>query len=208
MDEDLLSKKELLELTGISYGQLYRWKRKDLIPEQWFIRKSTFTGQETFFPKAQILSRIEKIKSMKNEDISLEDIADVFSPVSTNISLSSDEIIKRGIITLDVMEIYNQIRPVTETLHFDDILFTFIFYKIIASGSISLEEGKTLINMLENGFKEFEGKDCELIIARKLGVFTCMLISKPSITYFEQGLKLIFRASISGFIEELKLKLN
>ena len=49
MDEELISKKELLELTGISYGQLYRWKRKGLIPEDWFIRKSTYTGQETFF---------------------------------------------------------------------------------------------------------------------------------------------------------------
>lgn len=28
MDRDYISKKELLELTGISYGQLYRWKRK------------------------------------------------------------------------------------------------------------------------------------------------------------------------------------
>ena len=33
MDETLISKKELLDLTGISYGQLYRWKRKGLIPE-------------------------------------------------------------------------------------------------------------------------------------------------------------------------------
>lgn len=49
MDEKLISKKELLRLTGISYGQLYRWKRKNLIPEEWFIRKSTYTGQETFF---------------------------------------------------------------------------------------------------------------------------------------------------------------
>lgn len=49
MEEQLISKKELLERTSISYGQLYRWKRKNLIPEEWFIRKSTFTGQETFF---------------------------------------------------------------------------------------------------------------------------------------------------------------
>jgi predicted DNA-binding transcriptional regulator AlpA len=208
MDEDLLSKKELLELTGISYGQLYRWKRKNLIPEQWFIRKSTFTGQETFFPKAQILSRIEKIKSMKNEDISLEDIADVFSPILTDISLSCEEIIERGIINAEVMEIYKHIKPVSNVLHFNDILFLFMFYKAISSGSISLDEGKTLISMLDNGFKAFEGSDCEVIIARKLGVFTCMLISKPCVTYFEQGLKIIFCASISGFIEELKLKLN
>ena len=38
--EELISKKELLEQTGISYGQLYRWKRKNIIPEEWLDRKS------------------------------------------------------------------------------------------------------------------------------------------------------------------------
>ena len=47
-DDHLISKKEVLEKMGISYGQLYCWKRKGLIPEAWFIRRSTFTGQETF----------------------------------------------------------------------------------------------------------------------------------------------------------------
>ena len=46
--EDLISKKEVLEKYSISYGALYRWKRMGLIPEAWFIRKSTSTGQETF----------------------------------------------------------------------------------------------------------------------------------------------------------------
>ena len=49
MDEDLISKKELLERYGISYGALYRWKRMGLIPESWFLRRSTPSGQETYF---------------------------------------------------------------------------------------------------------------------------------------------------------------
>ena len=62
----LISKKELLQRTGISYGQLYRWKRERLIPEEWFIKRSSFTGQETFFPEEQILPRIESILSNKD----------------------------------------------------------------------------------------------------------------------------------------------
>ena len=50
-----------------------------LIPEEWFIRKSTFTGQETFFPKEKILERIDKIQTMK-ENLSLDELADMFSP--------------------------------------------------------------------------------------------------------------------------------
>ena len=73
-EEKLISKKEVLEKTGISYGQLYRWKRKGLIPEGWFIRRSTFTGQETFFPEEKILERIERVKNLK-EDHELDDLA-------------------------------------------------------------------------------------------------------------------------------------
>ena len=61
--EDLISKKEVLEKYSISYGALYRWKRMGLIPEAWFIRKSTSTGQETFFRRDQICPRVELILS-------------------------------------------------------------------------------------------------------------------------------------------------
>ena len=57
MDQELISKKELLETFGISYGALYRWKRMGLIPEAWFLRRSTSTGQETFFRRDQICQR-------------------------------------------------------------------------------------------------------------------------------------------------------
>ena len=79
MDEErLISKKEVLETMGISYGQLYRWKRKGLIPEAWFIRRSTFTGQETFFPRDKILERIARIVEMK-DDHPLDDLAELIT---------------------------------------------------------------------------------------------------------------------------------
>ncbi len=74
MEQELLSKKELLERYGISYGALYRWKRKGLIPEDWFIKKATVTGQETFFPKALICARMEMILGQKY-DLSLDELA-------------------------------------------------------------------------------------------------------------------------------------
>ena len=74
MEENLISKKELLERYGMSYGALYRWKRKGLIPEDWFIRKATTTGQETFFPESLITERVELILSGKNE-LELDELA-------------------------------------------------------------------------------------------------------------------------------------
>ena len=74
MEQELVSKKEILEMYEISYGALYRWKRKGLIPEDWFIKKSTVTGQETFFPRRLMCERMELIKKQK-DDVSLEELS-------------------------------------------------------------------------------------------------------------------------------------
>jgi len=81
MEENLISKKELLERYSISYGALYRWKRKGLIPEDWFIKKATVTGQETFFPRELICERVELIQSQK-DDRSLDDLSRQFNKES------------------------------------------------------------------------------------------------------------------------------
>ena len=81
MESELISKKELLELYCISYGALYRWKRRGLIPEDWFIKKSTVTGQETFFPRALVCERIELIIDKKDEK-SLDELEKHFSDQS------------------------------------------------------------------------------------------------------------------------------
>lgn len=70
-------------MTGISYGQLYRWKREGLIPEEWFIKQSSYTGQETFFPREQILSRIRSILDMKDSH-SLDQLAVMLSPATAD----------------------------------------------------------------------------------------------------------------------------
>jgi len=90
MDEDLIAKKDVLEEAGISYGQLYRWKRKGLIPEAWFIRKATVTGQETFFPRDKILPRIEQIRSLKEEQ-SLDELVQVLAPEATPETVKHDD---------------------------------------------------------------------------------------------------------------------
>lgn len=88
---DLISKKDLLAATGISYGQLYRWKREKLIPEEWFIKRPSYTGQETFFPRDQILSRVQTILSAKDK-YSLEELSRLFSPESASHFCTMEEL--------------------------------------------------------------------------------------------------------------------
>lgn len=63
----MISKKQLLQDKNISYGQLYRWKREGLIPDEWFIKQSVPTGQETFFDENLIIPRIDKILDLKTK---------------------------------------------------------------------------------------------------------------------------------------------
>ena len=45
-----------------------------LIPDDWLVKKSTYTGQETFFDEEQICERIEAIIARKDQ-VPLEQIA-------------------------------------------------------------------------------------------------------------------------------------
>ncbi|MBQ3000978.1 MAG: DUF4004 family protein [Bacilli bacterium] len=64
---NMISKKDLLKQMNISYGQLYRWKREGLIPDEWFNKQAVSTGQETYFKKDLIIPRIEKILELKDK---------------------------------------------------------------------------------------------------------------------------------------------
>jgi Protein of unknown function (DUF4004) len=207
MDENLISKKELLEITGISYGALYRWKRKNLIPEEWFIKKSTFTGQETFFPRDKILDRIAKIQSMK-EGLSLDDLAGIFSPNLEATYLSKDEMVERSIVNKSTMDFLVRLFGNIEIFSFEKILYARILNKALISGNVSLEEGKLLLETLEEHYKKYEGRSCELVFLRKMGIASCFLISSPCEFYFETGTSIVFKINIANCIEELKINFS
>jgi hypothetical protein len=207
MDEELISKKEILEQTGISYGQLYRWKRKNLIPEDWFIKKSSFTGQETFFPKSKILDRIDKIKDMK-DDLSLDDIADVFSPQLTEIFLSKEDLVKRNIVTQMCLNIYEASYKDTLVFEFEKILFIYILEKFLQSGETGVEEGKIILNTLEDNYKNFQGAACDIILIRKLGIGVCLLVNSDEQIFLDKGSKLVLRVNSTNCIENLKTAIS
>jgi len=206
MDEELISKKDLLSSTGISYGQLYRWKRKKLIPEEWFIKKSSFTGQETFFPKADILNRISKIKDFK-EDSTLEELAGIFSPQVSQISLSKEEIINKNIVSQITLDIYIEMHKLEKSFTFEKMLNLLILEKFLKSGQAGIEEGKVILKTLEENYKNYEGKQCDVVVLRKFGVAVCLLLRVPNEMYLEDGAKLLQRVNTASCIEELKVML-
>ncbi len=207
MEHDLISKKELLELTGISYGQLYRWKRKNLIPEEWFIRKSTFTGQETFFPKGKILTRIGRIMNMK-DGLSLDELADVFSPSPSEVAVKYDNIVEQNIVTKAALELYVECHQTMKIFSFDHLLCVYVLDALLQTGDINRDEGKILIQIMEENYLKFSNRTCELVFVRKLGIATCLLVSVPSELYFENGTRIVARLHLPTCVEQLKMKLS
>lgn len=121
----MISKKELLDKMNISYGQLYRWKREGLIPDEWFIKQSVSTGQETFFDEELIIPRIQMILDKKTDN-QLKELK----------SLLPDNVLKREfnireIVLIDeldpiVIKIYSKKKSV---LNIYDIILIYIMTK-------------------------------------------------------------------------------
>ncbi|MGG6313240.1 YhbD family protein [Paenibacillus macerans] len=207
MSEELISKKELLDLTGISYGQLYRWKRKNLIPEQWFIRKSSFTGQETFFPREKMLQRIDRILNMK-DDLSLDALADVFSPSPGDINLSAGGILERNIVTSMALNLYIESAGPgvgIPEFRFEQILVVYVLDKLLQSGNISLEEGRLFVQTLEERLPTLAGRECGVHLTRKMGVAVFILVPGDAEIYLDRGVRTVARLSLARCTEELKL---
>jgi DNA-binding transcriptional MerR regulator len=207
MEKDLISKKELLEITGISYGQLYRWKRKNLIPEEWFIRKSAFTGQETFFPRQKTLARINKIVNMK-DGLPLDDMADLFSPAAMETAPTPGELTRRNIVSTSTMEFFLEQQENNQEFTFASALFVFILEDLFRSGELGREEGKSLLQVLRDNHDRFDQNQCELLFLRKLGISICCLATAPAQLYFDSATKVVARIKIASFVEELKIRLN
>jgi DNA-binding transcriptional MerR regulator len=170
--EDLISKKELLEITGISYGALYRYKRKNLIPDEWFVRKSTFTGQETFFPRELILRRIEQIQELK-EEVSLDGMHGMLSGnIPEQLTLTHEEFMTHISAPLaDAAKKY----VAENTLGFKELLALITADTAMKSGKTALAECDQILQTLLSFRTPAPGD--KLFGYRSSGVFFCLVTS-------------------------------
>lgn len=151
---DLISKKELLALTGISYGQLYRWKRQGLIPEEWFIKRSAYTGQETFFPREQILSRIRTIQEAK-DDFSLDELSKLLNP-QTVVSgfCSADQLAEMPEISPEVLSTLRSVCP-KDSYEFREVVSFAVLSRLLEEQTALTERSADLLTMVLGTVKHF-----------------------------------------------------
>ena len=203
MEPQLISKKELLQQTGISYGQLYRWKRKGLIPEEWFIRKATFTGQETFFPRDKVLGRVAKIQSLKSEDVSLDDIADSFSPDLGRVSATAEAARSLGVASTAALELYLERQDAAAPFVLGELLTLRVLDTLLSDGAITADEGRALIGMMETSIGGSLG-EYEALLVRKQGLSLWMLVPRGGEPRLEEAARVVVRVELAAKLEELK----
>ncbi|MBB6625670.1 DUF4004 family protein [Clostridium gasigenes] len=203
MHEELISKKELLSKTNISYGQLYRWKRKNIIPEEWFIKKSVSTGQETFFPRDKILERINIILELK-DDASLDELANKFTNKTIVKNIKRSYLITREIVSELVLNRFEEFMGTSEEYD-DNILFSLLIYnELIKSGLMSNEEIKNISMQASKDYSKIIKSDYNLIIKRKLGVCFHYVTKEKEELINDNEAKVIYIIELSKIMEVLE----
>ncbi|AMY06002.1 DUF4004 domain-containing protein [Staphylococcus condimenti] len=188
MPEQLISKKELLLKCDITYGQLYRWKRKNLIPDEWFIRKSTYTGQESFLPKDKVLKRIKDIQKYKNE-YSLDELAKMFAEegeAAENNVISDETLMNQWsrYFMNEVGETLLNEYPKQKAVYVGTIL-----NDVLTKSIISMDELQDLKDFLLQNSKE--NKQAVLYICRKLGITFYLLVEQQTEIILDKSVKVL-----------------
>ena len=207
MDE-WISKKELLKVTGISYGQLYRWKREGLIPDKWFVKRSVYTGQETFLPRERILERIQFILDSKDSH-SFQEIAAMLSPDANS----------RIYEAAMLMAIPNTLTPMgammditgTEKINHAQALLILLAARASRTCSLSESEISTILKALWKWQKEFnltqQSDGAIALLKTRAGLIPLYLHRESALEAGADG-RIVFHMTITDMQTEFTKKLN
>ena len=205
-EHDLLSKKDLLALTGISYGQLYRWKRQNLIPEAWFVKQASYTGQETFFPKDKVLKRVETILKLKDQH-SLEELAEIFTPELTNkvfkvSSIQQVEGLDQGILGLFI-KLFAK-----DNFTFRELLFVYALEKI----DRRLHSGESwqvyIVITVHSWLAQVTSSDYRLLVCQTNERRFSLLLQEDSTLLLDSDSEILANLKLNELADELRSKLS
>ncbi len=209
----MMSKKQVLAETGISYGQFYRWKRKGLIPERWIVRKSTYTGHETFLPREKIVERILRIKRLKKSN-KLDEIAELLSPELTQKKYTLQEVEDFPWIGPGTLELFGDLTEGKSTFSFRDVLGV----KFVESAKDTLAEceiRKALKMLIDQDDRDF---DVHLLVARQecgeknsFSTYGCersFCIISDGRVRFDPSVEVLAEVYVADLVREIKVSLN
>ena len=203
-DKELITKKELLIETGISYGQLYRWKREGVIPDEWFIKRSSFTGQETYFKRKQILERIEIVKELRSKH-SLEDLAKILSPDISEKIFLIDELkkideISSGIL-VSIKEVYDK-----KDFSLKEIVVFICVSKLQSECSLDVKQTSDILSDIKSCIADINNLDFKMIILKLSDRLGTILYSSDKEIVISSELSILASYNLKEISEAIILK--
>ena len=199
-----ISKKDLLKTTGISYGQLYRWKREGLIPEEWFVKRSSPTGQETYFPQEKILKRIHAIQQLK-DSYSLEELARILTPEVSNRLFCEEDLEHFDELDIDVAADFMDAMS-KDSFVFLGVLVMIALSQAMVDSAITEEERTHAVSFLSKRMSELHSADYVLELLQAQGHLYVLLKKEGSEVYLDDGLVAIRFIHLNELSNAIKLK--
>lgn len=199
-----ISKKDLLKTTGISYGQLYRWKREGLIPEEWFVKRSSPTGQETYFPQEKILKRIHAIQQLK-DSYSLEELARILTPEISNRLFCEEDLEHFDELDIDVAADFMDAMS-KDSFVFLEVLVMIALSQAMVDTAITEEERTHAVSFLSKQMSEMHSADYVLELLQAQGHLYVLLKKEDSEVYLDDALVAIRSIHLNELNNAIKLK--
>ena len=199
-----ISKKDLLKTTGISYGQLYRWKREGLIPEEWFVKRSSPTGQETYFPQEKILKRIHAIRQLK-DSYSLEELARILTPEISNRLFCEEDLEHFDELDIEVAADFMDAMS-KDSFVFLEVLVMIALSQAMVDSAITEEERTHAVSFLSKRMSELHSADYVLELLQAQGHLYVLLKKEGSEVYLDDGLVAIRSIHLNELSNAIKLK--
>ena len=202
----MVSKSEVLKRTGITYGQFYRWKRMGLIPEAWFNRRSTYTGQETFLPRAKVLERIRRINDLK-DDHSLDDIAQMLSPDLVRKSYALAEIGKLGWLSKPALKVYESVRESDGEYGFNEVVLVAVIDHLMRDGALTPEQLELSARSLVANFESLgtdQGWQLTVVSRSSIGYS----VVHSGTCHFDLDADVMATVDLDSVLERVKLKIG
>jgi len=206
MEEQLISKIELLKVANISYGTLYRWKRLGLIPENWFIHKATDIGQATYLPREKVLARIERIQELKNE-LTVEQMQELFSANVKSFKIPLKDFRELDLVSKIAITAFTSVFPLKEYLDFNDVFSMYVVDHLMKLSGFYLEDAKQVLRLLCKYLSKETSKDYQLLLLRKMGVPMTVLVKGDEEILLEDNTEIVACANLVEFESALKNRL-
>jgi hypothetical protein len=79
---------------------------------------------------------------------------------------------------------------------------------LLKTGEVSLDEGRTVLDSLQENYPAFEGRGADLLFVRRMGLSTAMLVSSGAEVRFDRAARVIARLNLDECAESLRARIK